>query len=149
MGINYQLSIIHYQLFIGKYEHPQYFAKHENNLKRKQQKVAIKEKVRSKRFSNLLQDFLQKLSAKLVRENKTVVVENIHIIGIVCQHKLAKNISDCGWGMLLNFLVYKLEPNDGKLVKIDRWFPSSSICSNCFEQVDEILRNVREWTCHN
>jgi putative transposase len=60
---------------------------------------------------------------------------------------LAKAISDCGWGMFVNFLSYKLERKGGKLVEIDRWFPSSKLYSNCFYQMDEMPLNVREWTC--
>lgn len=114
---------------MSKYEYPKHFLKHENNLKRKQKKLARKEKGSnsrkryrklvakvSERVSNSRQDFLHKLSAKLVRENQTVVVENIHILGMVFNQKLAKSISDCGWGMFVNFLAYKLERNDGKLV---------------------------------
>ncbi|MGL5133304.1 MAG: RNA-guided endonuclease InsQ/TnpB family protein, partial [Planktothrix sp.] len=60
---------------------------------------------------------------------------------------LAKAISDCGWGTFTNFLAYKLERKGAKLVEIDRWFPSSKLCSNCFYQVSEMPLDVREWTC--
>ncbi len=66
---------------------------------------------------------------------------------MVRNRKLAKAISDCGWGMFTNFLAYKLERKGGKLVEIDRWFPSSKLCSNCFYQVGEMPLDVREWTC--
>ncbi len=65
---------------------------------------------------------------------------------MVRNHNLAKAISDCGWGTLTNFLAYKLERKGGKLVEIDRWFPSSKLCSNCFHQVSEMPLDVREWT---
>jgi putative transposase len=61
--------------------------------------------------------------------------------------KLAKAISDAGWGMFTNFLAYKLEKKGGKLVGIDRWFPSSKLCSNCYYQIDELPLDAREWTC--
>ncbi|MGL4498733.1 MAG: RNA-guided endonuclease InsQ/TnpB family protein, partial [Planktothrix sp.] len=67
--------------------------------------------------------------------------------GMVRNHKLAKSISDCGWGTFTNFLAYKLERKGAKLVEIDRWFPSSKLCSNCFYQVSEMPLDVREWTC--
>ncbi len=66
---------------------------------------------------------------------------------MVRNHNLAKAISDCGWGMFTNFLAYKLERKGGKLVEIDRFFPSSQLCSNCFYQVSEMPLYVREWTC--
>jgi putative transposase len=145
---------------VSKYENPKHFAKHEKNLKRKQQKLAKKEKESNsrhrfrklvakvhERVNNARQDFLHKLSTKLVRENQTVIVENLHVKSMVRNHKLAKSISDCGWGIFVNFLTYKLERSEGKLVEIDRWFPSSKLCSNCFYQRDEMPLDIREWTC--
>lgn len=67
---------------------------------------------------------------------------------MVRNHNLAKAISDCGWGTLVNFLAYKLERNGGKLVEIDRWFPSSKLCSNCDHQVSEMPLYVRESRTH-
>lgn len=100
-----------------------------------------------KQVSNSRQDFLHQLSRKLINESQVVVVENLHVKGIVCKHKLAKAISDLGWGIFVNFLSYKLEKKGGKLVEIDRWFPRSKRCSNCYYQVDEMPLEMREWTC--
>ncbi|MDP8965837.1 MAG: transposase, partial [Cyanobacteriota bacterium] len=92
-------------------------------------------------------DFLHKLSRKLVNENQVVVVENLHVKGMIRSHNLAKAISDAGWGRFSNFLAYKLENKGGKLVEIDRWFPSSKLCSNCYHQVWEMPLDVRDWMC--
>ena len=100
-------------------------------------------------MSNSRQDFLHKLSHKLVSDSQAVIVENLHVKGMVRNHNLAKAISDCGWGTFTNFLAYKLERKGGKLVEIDRWFPSSKLCSNCFYQVSQMPLDVREWTCPN
>lgn len=145
---------------VSKYENPRHLAKHEKNLKCKQQKLARKQKgsnSRNKyrkvvarvyeRVSNSRADFLHKLSRKLVNENQVVVVENLNVKGMVCNHNLAKAISDVGWGMFTNFLAYKLEKKGGRLVEIDRWFPSSKLCSNCYHQVEKMPLEVREWTC--
>jgi putative transposase len=83
----------------------------------------------------------------LVSDSQAVIVENLHVKGMVRNHKLAKAISDCGWGTFTNFLAYKLERKGGKLVEIDRWFPSSKLCSNCFYQIGEMPLDVREWIC--
>ncbi|WP_456319734.1 RNA-guided endonuclease InsQ/TnpB family protein, partial [Planktothrix serta] len=99
------------------------------------------------RVSNSRQDFLHKLSYKLVSDSQAVIVENLHVKGMVRNHNLAQAISDCGWGTFTNFLAYKLGRKGGKLVEIDRWFPSSKLCSNCFYQVSEMPLDVREWTC--
>lgn len=145
---------------VSKYDNPKHLAKHEKNLKRKQKKLARKQKGSKsrnryrkvvakvyERVSNSRQDFLHKLSYKLVSDSQAVIVENLHVLGMVRNPKLAKSISDVGWGTFTNFLAYKLERRGGKLVEIDRWFPSSKLCSNCFCQIGEMPLDVREWTC--
>jgi putative transposase len=145
---------------VSQYDNPKHLAKHEKNLKRKQKKLARKQKGSNSRYkykkvvarvyervSNSRADFLHKLSRKLVNENQVVVVENLHVKGMVRNPNLAKAISDVGWGMFTNFLAYKLENKGGKLIEIDRWFPSSKLCSNCYHQVEAMPLDVREWTC--
>lgn len=145
---------------VSKYDNPRQLAKHEKNLKRKQQKLARKQKGSQsrhkyrkvvarvyERVSNSRAGFLHKLSRKLVNENQVVVIENLHVKGMVRNPNLAKAISDVGWGMFTNFLAYKLEKKCGKLVEIDRWFPSSKLCSNCYHQVEQMPLNLREWVC--
>lgn len=145
---------------VSLYDNPRHIAKHEKNLKRKQKKLAHKQKgsnSRNKyrkvvakvyeRVSNSRQDFLHKLSYKLVSDSQAVIVENLNVKGMVRNHKLAKAISNVGWGTFTNFLAYKLERKGGKLVEIDRWFPSSKLCSNCFYQIGEMPLDIREWTC--
>ncbi len=145
---------------VSKYDNPKHLTKHEKNLKRKQQKLARKQKGSNSRYkyrkvvakvyervSNSRQDFLHKLSYKLVSDSQAVIVENLHVKGMVRNHNLAKALSDAGWGTFTNFLAYKLERKGAKLVEIDRWFPSSKLCSNCFYQIDAMPLDVREWTC--
>ncbi len=98
--------------------------------------------------SNTRQDFLHKLSRKLVDESQVIVVENLNVKGLIRNRKLSKAISDVGWRMFVNFLAYKLERSDGKLlVKIDRFFPSSKKCSCCGHVVAQLLLLFREWDC--
>jgi putative transposase len=155
---------------VSKFDNPKHIVKHEKNLNRKQQKLARKKDGSKSRFkakrivakvhervTNSRQDFLQKLSTKLVNDNQVVVVENLNIVMLVTledsltlryrNHNLAKSISDAGWGMFTNFLAYKLERKGGLLVEIDRWFPSSKLCSNCSHKMDEMPLDVRVWTC--
>ncbi len=58
-----------------------------------------------------------------------------------------KAIAQSGWGMFLNFLDYKLKHKGGVLVEIDRFFPSSKLCSNCGHKYEELQLHEREWTC--
>ena len=146
----------------SKYSNPRYIKKHEKNLKRKQKKLSRKKlgsKTRQKakrlvarvhaRISNSRQDFLHKLSRKLTNESQVIVVENLNVRGLVRNRKLAKAISDVGWGIFVNFLSYKLEREDKKLIEIDRFFPSSHICPECLTQQPKMDLSVREWTCIN
>jgi putative transposase len=155
-------AIVHDGVKTSKYPNPKHLAKHERNLKRKQQKLARKEKgskSRDKarklvarvheRVSNVRQDYLHKLSRKLVDDNQVIVVESLNTKGMVRNHKLAKAISDVGWGMFVNFLSYKLDHEGKVLVEIDRWFPSSKLCSNCHYQISEMPLDVRTWICPN
>ena len=133
--------------------------KYAKRLKRRQQKLsrrvkgsknrrkAIKEvaKVHEK-ITNTRQDFLHKLSRKLVDENQIIVAENLCVKGLA-RTKLAKSIHDAGFAMLLNFLSYKLEREGGKLIQVDRFYPSTKTCSCCSFKNDLIDLSVRDWVC--
>ncbi len=155
-----EFAIVHDGEQVNKYCNPKHLKRHERNLARKQQKLARKtkgSKTREKyrkfiakvheRVSNTRQDFLHKLSRKLVDESQVIVVENLNVKGMVRNRKLSKAISDVGWGMFVNFLAYKLDQEEGKLIEIDRFFPSSKKCSCCGHVVDELPLDVREWDC--
>ena len=144
----------------SKYENPRHTEKYARNLKRKQQKLARKKQDSNRRkkarllvakvhnkIHNTRHDFLHKLSRKIVDTSNTVVVENLNVKGMVRNHKLAKAISETGWGTFVNFLAYKLENVGKKLIEIDRFFPSSKTCSNCLYQLDELNLAVRDWIC--
>jgi putative transposase len=144
----------------SKYPNPQHIKKHESNLKRKQRKLSRKVKgsnSRNKarklvarvhqRISNSRQDFLHKLSHKLVNENQVIVVEDLAVKNMMKNHCLAKSISDCGWSSFVGMLDYKCKRSGKILVKVDRFFPSSKTCSNCYCRVSSLPLDVRQWTC--
>ena len=99
------------------------------------------------KVSNTRQYFLHKLSRKLVDESKVIVVENLNVKGMVQKRKRIIAISDVGRGMFVNFLAYKLKRKEGKLVEIDRFFPSSKQCSCCGHVMNELPLDIREWDC--
>ena len=159
-------------------KHEKNLARKQKNLARKQLGSKTRQKAKKlvakvhARISNSRQDFLHKLSRKLTNESKVIVVENhlarslarreasplgscadagslVNVRGLVRNHKLAQAISDCGWGMFVNFLSYKLERENKRLVEIDRFFPSSHICPDCLTQVPKMGLSIREWICPN
>ena len=92
-------------------------------------------------------DFLHKLTTQLVRDNQTIVVEDLSVKNMVKNPKLALAISDAAWGELIRQLDYKCEWYGRTLVKIDRWFPSSKRCGNCGHIVESLPLDIREWDC--
>jgi putative transposase len=143
-----------------KISNPKHFNRLRKKLKKVQKALARKQngsknrqKARLKaakvhgQISDSRKDFLHKLTTQLVRENQTIVVEDLAIKNMVKNHKLALSISDASWGELVRQLVYKCKWYGRELVKIDRWFPSSKRCGSCGHVVDKLPLNIREWEC--
>jgi putative transposase len=128
-------------------------ARAQRNLSRKQQGSANRAKARVRvarahaRIVDARRDHLHKLSTRLVRENQTVVVEDLNVNGMVRNHTLARAISDAAWSELLRQLTYKAHWYGRNLVKIDRWYPSSKRCAACGHVVDRLPLSVRTWAC--
>ena len=92
-------------------------------------------------------DFLHKLTTRLVRENQTIAIEDLAVKNMMKNRKLALSISEASWGELVRQLVYKCQWYGRTLVKIDRWFPSSKRCGKCGHIVEKLPLNIREWDC--
>jgi putative transposase len=127
--------------------------KAQKSLSRKQKGSRNRQKARlrvarvHRQISDSRKDFLHKLTTQLVRENQTIVVEDLAIKNMVKNHKLASSIADASWGELVRQLDYKCRWYGRELIKIDRWFPSSKRCGNCGHIVGSMPLNVREWEC--
>ena len=101
-----------------------------------------------KNISNCRMDYLHKCSISLVRRYDTICVEDLNVKGLMRNHRLAKQVADASWGTLLNMLTYKAEWNDKKVVKINRFFPSSQTCNVCGHVNKDVKDlSVREWKC--
>ena len=92
-------------------------------------------------------NFLHKLSTQFIRENQTVVVEDLNVSGMLKNHCLAKSISDAGWRMFRTLLEYQAERYGRQLRVISRWEPTSQRCSECGHQDGKKPLSVRTWTC--
>jgi len=98
------------------------------------------------KVTNQRNDFLHKVSTRIVRENQTVCVEDLNISGMMKNHKLARAIADVSWGSFIGMLEYKCEWQGKSLVKIGRFDPSSKLCT-CGTINRELILKDRVWTC--
>jgi putative transposase len=127
--------------------------KAQKSLSRKQKGSNNRHKARLKvakvhaEISDARNDFLHKLTTRLVRENQLIAVEDLSVKNMVKNKKLALSISDASWGELVRQLEYKCDWYGRNFVKIDRWFPSSKRCGNCGHIVDKLDLFIREWDC--
>jgi putative transposase len=99
------------------------------------------------RIADRRRDFLHKLTTRLVRENQTVVIEDLNVRTMARNHSPARAISDAAWSDLRSMLEYKCAWYGRELIVIDRWFPSSKLCSACGTLQDTMPLNVRNWEC--
>ena len=76
-------------------------------------------------------DFTHKLTTQLCRENQAVVIEDLNVKGMLANEKLARAISDVGFGLFRVQMGYKAQRYGTRLVVADRWYPSSRLCSVC------------------
>ena len=131
----------------------QNLARYQRRLARCQNGSANRAKAKAKvarahrKVRNVRQDFLHRASTRLVRENDIIVIEDLHVAGMVRNRRLARAISDCGWGEFRRQLEYKCQRYGRELVVIDRWYPSSKTCSACGHLLAELSLSTRHWTC--
>ena len=129
-------------------------ARLQRQLSRKSKGSKRREKARIKlarlyeRISNQRNDTLHKLSTQLVRDYDLIAIEDLIPKNMVKNHRLAKSISDVSWGEFRRQLEYKAQWYGKVVVRVDRFYPSSQLCSNCGAQWPGTKDlSVREWTC--
>lgn len=142
------------------FENPKYLKKSETRLRKLQKdlsrckngsknrkKCRIKVARQHEKIANQRKDFLHKLSKRIICENQTVVLENLQVKNMMGNHKLAKSIADVSWSEFVRQLEYKADWYGREIIKIDTWYPSSQICSNCGHKDGKKALSIREWTC--
>ena len=115
-----------------------------NYQKQKLAVARIHEKVRHQRL-----DLHHKITHSLICENQATsyAIEDLAVKNMVKNRKLAKAINDVGWGQFVTLLTYKANWYGKNILKVNRFFASSKICSHCHYKLDNLPLSVRSWTC--
>ncbi|AVF28913.1 RNA-guided endonuclease TnpB family protein [Paenibacillus larvae] len=99
------------------------------------------------RIANQRKDFLHKESHKLAKRYDGVIIEDLNMKGMSQALNFGKGVADHAWGMFTTFLQYKLEEQGKKLIKINKWFPSSKTCSCCGRKKESLSLSERTFRC--
>lgn len=141
-----------------KLQSPLFFKRNSAQIKRLSRKLSRKEKGSNKRKScrvsfarahrriaNQRKDFHFKLARNLALEYSLIAVENLNLKAM--QKRWGKKISDLGFAEFLNILDWECKKHGSRMVKIDRFYPSSKTCSDCGHKLAELDLSERMWTC--
>ena len=142
-------------------EYPKYYRKAEEQLRKQQRRLSKMKKGSAnyrkqklviarlhEKVANQRKDFLHKESLKLAKKYDSISIEDLNMQAMSKAMHFGKSVHDNGWGMFTRMLEYKLRDRGGELVRIDKWYPSSQICSGCgciHPEVKEL--DVRTWFC--
>lgn len=143
-----------------KYSNPRYLRKSLNKLAKEQRKLSRKKngsKNRNKQrvkvaklhehISNQRKDFLHKLSSELINENQVICLEDLQVKEIQQNKYLSQSVSDVGWYEFRRQLEYKAKWYGRTISFVDKWYPSSQICSNCGNNTGKKTLDIREFDC--
>jgi len=161
-AIGVDLGLTHFAILSNgeKIENPKHLQKSLKRLKFLQRRLSRKKagsKRRDKaricvaklyeRITNQRNDFLHKLSIRLIRENQTIALESLNVAGMMQNHRLAQAIGSASWSRFVEFLRYKAEWYGRNVVFIGRFEPSSKLCSVCGFHNSELTLDERTWIC--
>ena len=143
-----------------KIENPKFLRREEKRLKFLQKRASKKQKGSKNRkkanlkvaklhekIKNRREDFLHKITTKLIRENQTICLEDLNVKGMMQNHTLAKSIAEVSWNKFNTYLNYKAKWYGKNIVYIGRFDASSKICNNCGNVNRELTLNNRHWKC--
>ncbi|WP_203871735.1 RNA-guided endonuclease InsQ/TnpB family protein, partial [Planomonospora parontospora] len=159
--VGIDLGLTHFAVLSDgrKIDNPRFLRRAERRLKKAQRalsrtakgsanrkKAVVKVAKAHAKVADARRDFAHKLSTQLIRENQAVVVEDLSVKGLA-RTRLAKSVHDAGWSQFTATLAYKAARYGRAFVRIDRWFPSSKLCSTCGALAASLPLDVRSWTC--
>ena len=145
----------------NKYKNHKYLSKSQKKLVKEQRKLSnmvkgsnnrnkqrIKVARLHKKIQNQRNDYLHKLSKKIIDENQIICIEDLKVKDMIKDSKLARNISDVSWSRLVSMLIYKASWYGRKVIKVPSTYPSSQLCSKCgYKNSITKNLNIRRWTC--
>ena len=102
------------------------------------------------KITDIKTDYIHKITTELVKTYDLIKVEDLNVKGMMKNHKLAESISECNWYQFIQTLEYKCKWDGKIMMKVDRYYPSSQMCSEC-GYINKKVKNlaVRFWTCPN
>ncbi len=142
-------------------DNPKYYRTKKRKLRKAHKKLSrsvkgssnrVKAKIKLahtyERITNLRDDFLHKLSTRLIKENSIICIENLRAANMVKNHKLSMSISDASWSKFVAMLEYKALWHDRIVQKVGTFYPSSGTC-NCCGFINPRVKDLklREWSC--
>jgi len=128
-----------------KYEQRQLSKKVKGSSSRNKQRknlALVHEKI-----TNVRKDYLHKISTEIIKSQDVICIEDLAVKNMMKNHKLAQAFADVSLGTFYSMLEYKAKWNDKTIIKIDRYFPSSKMCSNCSWINQDLTLKDREWIC--
>ncbi|MBS4539634.1 transposase [Clostridium sp. D2Q-11] len=160
LGLDYSMKELIVSSDGKSAEYPRYYRQSLLKLKREQVKLSKCEKGSNNRnkqrikvaklhekVSNQRKDFLNKLSRQITNVVDVVCIEDLNMKGMSRALNFGKSVADNSFGLFVSMLDYKLREQGKQLVKIDKWFPSSKMCSRCGEVKEVLLLSEREYHC--
>lgn len=101
-----------------------------------------------RRIANQRMNHLHHVSKAITDKNHAVIVhEDLAVLNMMKNHRLARHIADASWGEFIRQVTYKQAWKGGETVKVGRFFPSSKTCSECWYVISSLPLSIREWTC--